>query len=289
MIKLYNRRTKEYIEKKVPVGLSFLYNYACGRLLLKSLTKPVFSKINGRILNSKLSKILIPHFIKKNQLKMNEYEKQTYQSFNDFFTRQIIKNKRPISCLSNDLIAPADSKLMVYQINDENIIKIKNSSYTITELIADSHLAKEYLNGLCLVFRLGVEDYHHYIFLDNGTCSNSISIKGKLHTVNPIAYNKYRVFKENSREYTILSTANFGKVIQIEVGALNVGKIKNNLVKKFSRGDEKGYFEFGGSTIVILIKDNLVTIDQDILDNSKREIETIVKLGEIIGHKKTKR
>ena len=285
MTKIYNRSTKEYFETKDSFSLRFLYKSLPGRLILKGITHSAISKINGKILSSKISKIIIKKFIQKNNIDMNDYPKEDYKSFNHFFVRKIIPSKRIISTANNDLISPADSKLMVYNITEENKILVKNSIYTVLELIQDNRLAKEYQGGLCLVFRLSVEDYHHYVYIDDGESSKGTHISGILHTVNPIAYKRYRVFKENSREYTVLKTKNFGKVVQIEVGALNVGKICNRQVKVFNKGDEKGYFEFGGSTIILLIKKDEVIIDNDIIINSQKEIETIVKLGEVIGKK----
>ncbi|MBQ2912006.1 MAG: phosphatidylserine decarboxylase, partial [Clostridia bacterium] len=106
-------------------------------------------------------------------------------------------------------------------------------------------------------------------------------------TVNPIANDYYPIYKENSREYTTLETADFGKLTIIEVGALRVGKIVNNHGKaRVKRGQEKGYFQFGGSTVVVLVKKDKVIIDSDIVENSLADIETIVRMGEKIGTKK---
>ena len=111
-----------------------------------------------------------------------------------------------------------------------------------------------------------------------------------LYTVRPIALEKYNIYKQNSREYTILETENFGDIVQIEVGATMVGRIKNHHEKyEFTKGEEKGMFLFGGSTIVLLIEKNKVEIDQEIIDNTNNNYETIVKLGTKIGIKKTKK
>ena len=92
-------------------------------------------------------------------------------------------------------------------------------------------------------------------------------------------------FKRNSRVYTTLHTENFGDVIHVEVGATLVGRIRNRVATEFNRGDEKGYFEFGGSTIVLLIKKGVVELDEDIVRNSQNGNETQVKIGSKIGKK----
>ena len=137
-----------------------------------------------------------------------------------------------------------------------------------------------------MIFRLTVDDYHRYCYVDNGTKEDNIFIPGVLHTVNPIANDHYPIYKENSREYTILHSEVFGDIVVMEVGALLVGKIVNHHGKaRVTRGQEKGYFQFGGSTVVMLLKADTVQVDEDIIENSRKGYETIVKMGEKIGRK----
>ena len=286
-MKIYDRSLKKIVDEvdTNAVSVKLLYNNLLGRIVVKALTRPSISKLNGKRYSKASSTKKIARFVRKNQIDMSEYKKVEYKSFNDFFTREIIKDKRPISNDRNDLISPSDSLLTVYKISDDLTFKLKNSVYTIAELLKNEELAHNYNNGYCLVFRLTVRDYHHYCYIDDGTREEYTKVDGILHTVNPIACKKVKVYSENSREYSILHLQNFGDVVQIEVGALMVGKIKNNALKSFKKGDEKGYFEFGGSTIILLFKENTIKIDEDILSQSKNEIETRVKYGETIGKK----
>ena len=266
--------------------LTFFYDNLIGRMLLRIAISKLITNIIGKYMNSNLSIRKINKFIKDNHIDMNEYENKKYTSYNDFFTRKIIDSKRPINKEKNTLISPCDSKLLVYKINDDLTLKIKNSYYSIDTLI-DRKIMDEYKDGYALVFRLSTDNYHRYCYIDDGNKNENIYIKGVFHTVQPIALNHYNFFKTNSREYTILNTSNFGKVIDIDIGALGVGRIKNHHQKyKFKKGEEKGYFEFGGSTIVLLFKKNTIEIDNDIMNNSKDNIETNVKYGEKIGNKK---
>jgi len=286
MIKFYNRKTKKYEEELEYGGsfLSFLYNNALGRVLLKVLINPVISKVGGLYNNSVISKMKIKKFIKKNNIDMSEFQIQNYKNFNEFFGRTIIEDKRPVSSNKKDFISPADSKLLVYNITKDLKLSIKGSTYTLNELINNEEDLSDYKNGLCLVFRLAVDDYHHYCFPDSGSLIKRNFIKGKLHTVRSVSKD-YEIYKVNQREYSILKTDNFDEMIYIEVGALMVGKIVNLDKESFSKGEEKGYFKLGGSTIVILLKENVVKIDKDILENSKKDIETRVKYRETIGRK----
>ena len=144
-------------------------------------------------------------------------------------------------------------------------------AYSILEAIAEIHgcsdklklatmseddkAADEFKDGLCLIFRLSVDDYHRYCYVDSGYKSDNHYIKGVLHTVQPVAVVGEKALVKNSREYTFLFTDNFGKIVQVEIGALLVGRIKNHHgAQEIIKGQEKGFFEYGGSTIVLLLK-----------------------------------
>ena len=215
---------------------------------------------------------------------MSLYEDREYKSFNDFFTRQVKEIKRIKD--KNIFIANCDCKMSIYEIDNNLILNVKKSKYNIKELIKDDDLAKEFEGGYAIVYRLEPSNYHRYIFIDDGKLVGHKVIKGKLHTVNPIIYDKYNVFTENTREVSVLENDNFGKIVQIEVGALCVGKIKNNYKEYYKRYDEKGYFEFGGSTIIHLIKKDSIIFEKEIIDNTKHNIETRVNVGDKIGKKR---
>lgn len=287
---MVEKREKVLIQNSESKSLVFLYNNVLGRVLLKIMTRPFISKIAGCFMNSHLSSLFIKDFIKKNDIDVSLYEERQYQSYNDFFTRKLKNNHYQIDLHKNSFIAPCDSKLTAYKINNQSIFNIKGSKYRVEDLLKNQELAKKYQDGYCLIFRLTVDNYHRYCYIDSGYHENNIHIKGILHTVRPIALENYDVYKENSREYTILKTDNFGDVIQIEVGALMIGRIKNNHQNyHFTKGEEKGMFEFGGSTIVLLVEKNKIEIDQEILENTKNGYETIVKIGSQIGKKKNKK
>lgn len=267
----------------------FLYKNRFGRIILKLITLPTISKIVGWLMDRKISAIAIKRFIKKNNIDVSIYEEKKYISYNDFFTRKIKDDCRKIDMNQKSLISPCDSKLSVYEIDDESIFKIKDSYYHIDDLLKNKELSKKYKGGYCLIFRLCVDDYHRYCYIDNGKKSKNNFINGVLYTVRPIVIGNYNIYKENSREYTILKTENFGKVVHVEVGATIVGRIKNHHEEyQFKKGEEKGMFEFGGSTIVLLIEKNRVVIDKEILENTKQGYETVVKYGEKIGNKRIK-
>lgn len=271
----YDLKTDEYIKNKESKSLKFLYSNFLGRTILKLLTSTIVSKLYAKYMNSSLSKHKIKRFIKRNNIDMKEYKSKNYESFNDFFIRDIKKENRPIE---NGLIAVSDSKLSVYKIDKNSTFNIKNSVYDVKSLIREDNSKYKY----ALIFRLCVDDYHHYVFPDEGKVLKNKKINGVLHTVRPVALTKYKVFHENTREVTFLQCKNLGNVCYIEVGAMFVGKICNKNKKTFKKGEEKGHFEFGGSTVILLVE-NEININKKVIENSKKGIETIVKMGQNIN------
>ncbi len=270
--------------KKQNKLLKTLYGSVGGRIMLKLLTAPALSRAAGKFMDSRLSKPLIKRFIRSSGIDTSQYVMYNFPSYNAFFTRSVKPEMRPVDMTPQHLISPCDSKLSVYRIDRKSIFRIKGSRYRISDLIDHKFLADRFNGGLCLIFRLEVDDYHRYCYIDSGVKTGNTFIEGVLHTVNPIALERYNIYKRNSREYTLIHTENFGDVIQVEVGAMMVGRICNHdEAGPVKRGQEKGMFEFGGSTIVVLLEKGKASIDKDILKNSSEGYETIVKYGEKIG------
>lgn len=267
--------------------LHFLYHTTPGRLLLKPLTAPALSRACGAFLNSSLSHFLVRPFARHNHIKLSDYEMDNVHSFNDFFSRRIREGLRPIDRDPKHLIAPCDGLLSVWPVQGDTVLPIKQSHYTLPSLLHSKKLAARYQGGYCLVFRLCVDHYHRYCYVDSGTKSKNFFIPGVLHTVRPVALEQVPVFTENSREYTLIRTSHFGTVTQMEVGAMLVGRIVNHEGEGTAvRGKEKGFFQYGGSTIIVLIEPDQVRIRQDLLEHSLLGKETTVKMGEVIGHAK---
>ena len=264
--------------------LGALYGNAFGRMLLKPLTAPWLSKAAGAFLSTRASCIFIKPFIKSNRIDMSQFEPVAYESYNDFFSRRIREGARTVDMDPRHLISPADSKLTVLPITETGRFTLKHTEYTVGSLLKDPALAAEFVGGWACIFRLTVDDYHRYCYAFDAEKGENIAIPGRLHTVNPIANDFFPIYKENAREYTLLRTEQFGEVIAMEVGALLVGKIVNHHgAASVRRGQEKGYFQFGGSTVVLLLKKDTAVMDSDILENSRNGIETVVKFGEKIG------
>ena len=276
-------------ETKQDSILKLLYTKSWGRMLLKPFLAPWISRLAGAILDSRITTPLIMPFVKANQIDLTEYKPKYYNSYNEFFSREIKPEARPIDKDAKTLITPADGKLTVYPITEELQVTIKDTPYTIAELLKNKKVAKQYQGGYVVVVRLTVDNYHRYCYVADGLKGKNHFIKGVLHTVNPVANDYVPIYKENCREYCRIRTEQFGEIIQMEVGALMVGRICNyHQVKQVKKGEEKGKFEFGGSTVVLILPKDSVVIDEDLLENTKEGYETLVKMGEHIGIKKEK-
>ena len=269
-------------------SLNFLYKTRLGRLLLRPLISKPISAFSGTLLDSRASKILIKSFVKKNSINTEDYELDNINSFNDFFCRRIKSNLRPISINPKEFIAPCDGLLSVHKITDGMVFNAKQSTFSIEKLLCDEELASQFKGGYCLVFRLCVNHYHRYIYFDSGKKRNNRHINGFFHTVRPIALEGFPVFTENSREYCAIETDNFDLCIQAEIGAMLVGRIVNEHIEEceVKRGEEKGHFEYGGSTIIVLVKENVISLRNDILSCNEQGNEFPIKMGEVVALKK---
>lgn len=264
-------------------ALAFLYKTIPGRFLLKFMINPGFSNLMAGFLSTELSSLMIDPFIKKNGISLKDYIPVRYHSFNHFFMRSIKPERRPVVQDANLLASPSDGKLSVYRINSRLVVNIKNTDYSVKSLLRDAELAEEFEDGYCIVIRLTVDNYHHYCYCDDGIKGDDYFIPGFLHTVTSTATDTIPVYSENARVYTIIDTANFGRMAQIEIGALGVGRIVNyDDAGPVKRGYEKGRFEFGGSTIVLLMNKDFIP-DEDLIRNTAEGFETKVLMGERIG------
>ena len=264
--------------------LTLLYGNLVGRCFVKILTMPWISKLGGAVLSTGLSALAIPSFIRNNQIDMSQFEDVKYRNYNEFFMRKIKSEARVVDMDENHLISPCDCKLTVLPVEKDGRFMIKQTSYTLQSLLKDEKEAEHFLGGTLCIFRLTVDDYHRYCYVDDAEVIRKAQIPGILHTVNPIANDVYPIYKENTREYCVLFNKKLKRHLMMEVGALMVGKIVNHPTdSQVRRAQEKGHFMFGGSTVIMVFEKGAVNIDKDILENSENDIETVVRYGMKIG------
>jgi phosphatidylserine decarboxylase len=281
-IKYYDRETGVLKTEKVAAEkwLVWLYNNPVGEATLWTLVKRKFvSSIYGKMMDRPSSTKKIQPFIEEFDIDMNVFQKQEFHSFNDFFTRKLKNNARPVDTTATITASPADGKILAYADISNSDFIVKGYRFDILSFLNNAELAKKYMDGSLVIIRLAPADYHRYHFPLSGSVSPNTKIDGNYYSVNPLALRKMtEIFCLNKREYTVVTNPLFGNVVMAEVGATMVG----SMVQTYS-GDEKGYFKFGGSTVVLLFEKNKIRIDDDLLINTLKGYETSVKKGERIG------
>ncbi|MCY4523241.1 MAG: phosphatidylserine decarboxylase [Halobacteriovoraceae bacterium] len=294
-IKFYNRYTKKEELEKVYGGsyVNWLYRSGLGKFFSGLLCFSWPSKIYGLLQNTSLSgKKKVRLFIKKFSIKIDEFLPENesmenpYSSFNNFFIRRFRPDARPFKSAADSLPAFCEARYFGWQALEESqTIPVKKKYLTAKALTKDAWKEGDFKNGPVLLARLCPVDYHRFHFPDNGRIIRHFRIPGKLHSVNPLALAaKPDIFRTNERRVSVLQSENFGKLLYVEVGAVCVGKIVQTYKKEsFMRGDEKGYFLFGGSTVILFGEKGYWAPDEDIVNNTKRGLETFIKLGDQVG------
>eukprot|EP00873_Tetraselmis_striata_P036373 jgi/Tetstr1/456637/TSEL_043339.t1 len=289
---------EEIISPHLVLAMRNLYQSPFGRGMMatgapqKALKE--LSESKGKYMDSRESIADIPGFLKSFAGNVNIDEAaqpiETYKTFNEFFYRKLKPGARPIAAASDCtvLVSAADCRLMVFEsVDDATRLWIKGKHFSIKGLLgdADEKLAQVFQGGSMAVFRLAPQDYHRFHFPVSGTLLSATPVPGHLYTVNPIAVNATDIFTVNKRTVCIIKSPIFGKVAFVCIGATLVGSIvlTAEVGKTFAKGDEMGYFAFGGSTTIALFQGGRVAYDEDLLKHSNQSLETLVKMGTQLG------
>ncbi len=265
-----------------------LYQHKLGRIIASLIARPGISRAAGCFMDSRLSRPFIKPFIRKNGIDMREAAPKAYTSFNDFFTRRLADGARPFDERPSVLPSPCDGLLTVYKASADGVFTVKGSPYTMETLLEDQALAASFEGGWLFVFRLTPCHYHRYAFPDSGKIVLTRRIQGVFHTVRPEALENMPIFKTNTREYACLETDSFGRMIYMEVGATMVGRIRNDVkTGTFTRGQEKGRFEFGGSTIILITEKGKCMPGAEMIKDTENGLEHPVLMGEAVGQTET--
>ncbi len=267
--------------------ITFLYRTVPGRAVLKLLTGKKVSDAAARFLSSGLSRGLVPYYIRKYHIDMSDIQipEGGFSSFNDFFIRK--RKEDDAGETPDGLISPCDGFLSVIPIQKNTVFAVKHTGFSLEELLKDPKLAGKFTDGTALIFRLTPANYHRYCYAAEGDVLRHRKISGKLHCVRPVALETFPVFAQNSREYQVIRTETFGLMVQMEIGAMLVGRIRNHRrfpgVSRVKAGEEKGYFEFGGSTILLLFQKGAIRIRRELFAGKNDGGEIAVRKGEEVA------
>jgi phosphatidylserine decarboxylase len=291
MIKVWNRKKNAEETELVygDAGIKLLYETRLGQFVADHLlTGRTVSRLYGSYQNLSVSKKKIAPFIEHFKIPMEEYEPKDFRTFNEFFIRKFKPAHRKFEMSPDKFAAPAEGRYLGWEnISPEQKFPVKGSDLTPEALLGGPDIARTFEGGSLLIARLCPVDYHRFHYPDRGRTWDSFRIRGKFHSVNPVAL-KYRseIFFTNERQISLLDTESFGRIAYIEVGALCVGKIvQTHLRPDFNRGDEKGYFLFGGSTVIIMGQPGAWKPSADILNQTASKTETLIQLGDVVGEK----
>jgi phosphatidylserine decarboxylase len=291
---VYNRATGER-EREVIAGeafVRFLYESALGRLLADTVFKRRgFSRFYGFLQNLPVRTRRLKKFAAHLEIDLDEAVKpvEAFKTFNEFFSRALKPGARPIDLDPGKVISPCDARLLVIPfVTADSAAAVKGFTFDLETLLHDRDLAARFDGGAMFIYRLCPADYHRFHFPEDGLPGFAETLNGPLHSVNPISLGSgFKVLDTNLRHRTLLDTEDrLGTVAMIEVGAMCVGSVVQTFVPRVPnrRGDEKGLFLFGGSTVIVLYEPGRVKADEDLLEHSRLGVEAIVRLGTAVGY-----
>ncbi len=269
--------------------LHFLYTKSLGKILRCLAITRFVSVIYGWLQASSISRCIIHRFVHKHAIKLSDFEepKNGYCSFNDFFIRRLKPGARTIDHGESIITSPADAKLFVFRkIADRMTFFVKEMSFDLASFLGDAQLASRYNGGTMIICRLAPYDYHRFHAPVKGITSNTVTLSGAYESVNPIVYlTGLQPLLTNLRQRMVIETEANGSVVMVAVGAMLVGSITmtyqpGTLVHK---GDELGFFSFGGSTVVMLFEPGTIVLDDALIRHSSQGYETAKVMGESIG------
>ena len=288
----YDRYHKESCLEKV-YGDKFLrwtYGTLGGQLALATMVKRAwFSHWYGWRMDQQNSAQKIDPFIEEYDLDPAEFLRTTseFSTFNEFFFRQLKPEARPVDATGNTVVFPADGRhLCMPNISESDGLFVKGESFSLPELLGDPQLAQQYDQGSLVLSRLCPVDYHRFHFPAAGVPGETQLLNGPLYSVNPIALcQNIKILATNKRCLTRLQTKEFGQVLLLEIGATCVGGICQTYEPEtvVTKGGEKGYFRFGGSSTITIFEPGHIQFDADLVQNSQQHRELYARVGDRMG------
>ena len=285
-ILVVDRDTGETFEEAVlgEKWIRWAYQNASARPIEKLLFhSSLISRLMGAWFDSRFSRGKIKTVIEDLSIDMSEASADTesFSCFNDFFVRHLKPEARPFSDDPRDIVSPADGRVLVFpELAEDVFVPVKGYPMSVRTMLPG--IADRFIGGALAIARLCPADYHRYHFPAAGRITHAQDIPGALHSVNPIALGAGPdVFGENKRSWTLIETEALGSYCFVEVGAFGVGSIVNTRTSgQVQKMEEKGYFKFGGSTVVVVFEPGKISFSEDLVRNSALGRETLVKVGQ---------
>ncbi|MFZ9682783.1 MAG: archaetidylserine decarboxylase [Cephaloticoccus sp.] len=291
-IRFYNRYTRALETEQIfgEKWLRFAYENPLGRASVWLLARRKwFSAYYGWKMNKRRSALKILSFIADYDLDVDEFAKRAfdYKNFNEFFHRALKPECRPIASDPRTAVLPADGRHLAFpDVDAADGFYVKGVKFTLAELLGDDALAAEFAGGAMLISRLCPVDYHRFHFAVAGQPAAARLVDGWLYSVSPIALrHNLHYLVQNKRMITLIDSPEFGRVAMLEVGATNVGTIHQTYVddRAAAKGEEKGFFAFGGSCVITLFQKGRIRFAEDLVAQSRECVETYARMGDVLG------
>jgi len=247
-----------------------------------------YCRLYGLWVDRSASQRNIKKFIQDFHIDVSQIEKPVdqYTDLNAFFSRKLKPESRPFAQDASIFCSPADGKILVYpQLSERTLLPIKGSHVDISALLASESDTRLFHGGSACILRLAPNDYHRFHFPTDGQSCPPRTIDGRYYPVNQLALSiKPDLFAHNKRALTYIDSKCFGRFSYIEVSGFAVGRIiQTHLPGPIKQGQEKGYFQFGGSTLVLLFEPDRINFDQDLIGHTQSNLEVQVQAGTQIG------
>ncbi|EDP52361.1 hypothetical protein LV164_004374 [Aspergillus fumigatus] len=288
---------EERMSVYVRLGIRLLYRGLKSREMEKKRIRKILKSLSikqGKKYDDPASAAQIRDFINFHQLDLSEVllPLDQFKTFNEFFYRQLKPGARPCSAPNEPriIVSPADCRSVVFdRIDEATSIWVKGREFSVERLLGNAYPedAPRYKNGALGIFRLAPQDYHRFHIPVDGVMGTPKTIEGEYYTVNPMAIRSaLDVYGENVRILVPIDSIAHGRVMVVCVGAMMVGStvITRKAGEKVTRGEELGYFKFGGSTVLLLFEEGVMKFDKDLVDNSRGALETLIRVGMSVGH-----
>jgi phosphatidylserine decarboxylase len=289
-IQIWDRAGQRLITEQVygDFWLRLAYGSGFSRLVVDQvLARRWVSRLAGRLQSTPGSARRVQAFAEQFDIEMGEFEDRKWSSFNDFFIRRFRDGAREFCAGPERMPAFSEARYLAFErITPDQTFPVKGQHLTPEAILGDRELAADFDGGPLLLARLAPVDYHRFHFPDDGTVVSERRVSGRLHSVHPFALrHRGDILATNERQVTVLDTANFGQLAMVEVGAMNVGLIvqTHSSGERFRRGDEKGYFCFGASSILLFGEPGQWRPSEDLIEQTASQRETLVRLGEEVG------
>lgn len=271
-------------------ALRWTYGSALGRLCLEGIAKrPWFSALYGRWADTRASAREVAPFIERFGVDSAEFADppESFRSFNEFFHRRLREEARPIAPGEDVAVFPADGRhLLVPDLSADSAIYAKGRRLDLTTFLGDEALARRYRGGCAVLSRLCPTDYHRFHFPLAGDYGQPRALGRWLYSVSPVALGRsLRYLLENKRRVSEVRHPVLGAYLLVEIGATNVGSIVETAApgSAVAKGQEKGYFRFGGSMVATLFPDGALRPESDLARQSAQGVELYARMGDRMG------